>query len=82
MNGLERSLAIELASEGYDVWLTNNRGTYQSNEHLKYTVKDKEYWNFTFHDFAMHDVPANVHYIREKTGHDQVIYIGHSQGTT
>lgn len=31
---------------------------------------------------GLYDVPANLGYILNKTGFDQVIYVGHSQGTT
>lgn len=29
-----------------------------------------------------HDAPAQINYVRDKTGVDQVTYIGHSQGTS
>jgi lysosomal acid lipase/cholesteryl ester hydrolase len=31
---------------------------------------------------AKYDVPANVDYILDETDHEQIIYVGHSQGTS
>jgi len=75
-------LAFELVDAGYDVWSTNNRGTVFSNMHTKLTTDDPEFWDFTFDEMAKFDVPANLNYILSQTGADQVIYIGHSQGTS
>ncbi len=33
-------LSLELVDKGYDIWVTNSRGTAFSNEHVNYTVKD------------------------------------------
>ena len=56
-------LSLELCDKGYDIWLTNSRGTAYSNEHITYTVKDKEFWDFSFHEMGRFDVPANLNYI-------------------
>ena len=80
-NEASKSLALQLADEGYDVWVTNSRGTALSSEHVKYRDTDPEFWDFSVHDMAMYDVPANLAYIKEKSGAEQIIYIGHSQGT-
>ncbi|CDW75296.1 lipase member k [Stylonychia lemnae] len=81
-NKKEKSLAFQLSDQGYDVWMTNSRGTVPSNKHMKYTIKDHQFWDFTVHEMALYDVPANLKYILDKTKATQVIYIGHSQGTT
>jgi lysosomal acid lipase/cholesteryl ester hydrolase len=81
----QNCLPILLASEGYDVWLTNSRGNMFSFEHLnpKYDWSDYSslYWNFTFHEMAVYDLPANVEYIKNITRTTNLSYIGHSQGT-
>ncbi|CDW91414.1 carboxylic ester hydrolase [Stylonychia lemnae] len=81
-NNVNIDLSFQLADLGYDVWLTNSRGTVYSNQHRKFTTSDSNFWEFTLHEMGQYDVPANLNYIMEKTGFDQVIYIGHSQGTT
>jgi lysosomal acid lipase/cholesteryl ester hydrolase len=78
-------LPIMLAKEGYDVWLTNSRGNIFSKEHIdpEYDSSSfrSKYWNFTFHEMAMFDLPAFTEYIKNHTLHDKLRYVGHSQGT-
>jgi len=82
INEKNESLAYILASLGYDVWLTNNRGSRYSHEHKDMTASDDEYWQFSFDEMAAYDLPANVNYIKNVTSADKVIFIAHSQGTT
>lgn len=37
---------------------------------------------FRFHEKGVYDLPAFIDYIKNFTGHDQIYYIGHSEGTT
>ena len=39
--------AFVLASQGYDVWLGNNRGTRYANNHTTLDTKSAEYWRFS-----------------------------------
>ena len=84
LNDPSHSLAYILADLGYDVWLTNNRGTRFSREDKIYINKmeNPKFWDFSFDDMAEFDIPANFECIQNITGAKQVIYIGHSQGTT
>lgn len=84
LNDPHRSLAFILADMGYDVWMTNNRGTRYSREHKVYINKmdNWRYWDFSFDEMAQYDIPANFEYIKNVTKAKQIIYIGHSQGTT
>lgn len=77
-------LAISLAKAGYDVWLGNNRGTIFSNEHekLDWAVDEEEYWDFSFPELGMFDLPAMVETVVEETNGRKVRYIGTSLGTT
>ncbi|KAN0034469.1 hypothetical protein ACTFIV_000982 [Dictyostelium citrinum] len=77
-----QSLGFILADEGYDVWISNVRGTIYSNKHLNYTIDDVEYWNFSFDEMGQFDLPCIVDYVINVTGNSKVNYIGHSQGTT
>ena len=75
--------AFKLANDGYDVWLGNNRGTTYSRKHIKYDAhRDRDYWDFSFAEQGLFDAPAQIDYIREKTGQEKVTYVGHSNGTT
>jgi lysosomal acid lipase/cholesteryl ester hydrolase len=69
----DESLALILASKGYDVWMPNSRGN---------TYSPPKHWQFSFDDMAQYDLPATVHYITTHTNYSHVNYIGHSQGTT
>ncbi|CDW75411.1 lysosomal acid lipase cholesteryl ester hydrolase-like [Stylonychia lemnae] len=75
-------LSLQLVDQGYDVWSTNSRGTVYSNEHVNLTVNDKAYWDFSYHEMGKYDLPANLNYILNTTNQSQVVYFGHSQGTT
>ena len=79
------SLVFLLVNNGFDVWLTNTRGNAVSFEHenpKEYDSSkiDSKYWNFSFHEMAVYDLPANVNYIKQKTGYEKIDYICHSQG--
>lgn len=68
----------------FDVWLTNNRGTIFSYEHLNKgkdsASMNSEYWDFTFHEMATYDVISNIEYIRQTTSNEKISYVCHSQG--
>lgn len=76
------NLAFNLFLTGYDVWLANSRGNKYSNRHVTLTPKDKAFWNFTFDQMGLIDLPSVVDYICNKTGQPTLGYVGFSQGTT
>ncbi|XP_054263960.1 lipase 3-like isoform X2 [Macrosteles quadrilineatus] len=78
----KRSLAYSLYVEGYDVWIGNARGTQFSQHHRKHLTNTKEFWDFSFHEMGIKDVPAVLQFIRARTGKSKIHYIGHSMGTT
>lgn len=45
-------LALLLAGKGFDIWITNSRGSVYSNEHIEYSVKDSKYWDFSVHEMG------------------------------
>ena len=83
----EDQLPKRLSDAGYDVWMTNSRGNFNSFEHTnprEYSVfsMSSPYWNFSFDHMAEFDVKANIEYILKESERSKLAYIGHSQGTT
>ncbi|KAJ9575526.1 hypothetical protein L9F63_007596 [Diploptera punctata] len=81
-NGPNKSLAYILSDLGYDVWLGNARGNTYSRGHVSLSISDPKYWNFSFHEMGIYDLPAAIDFVLNVTGHKTLFYIGHSMGTT
>lgn len=89
LSGPEKGIGFILADLGYDVWLSNLRGNTYSRHHTQMSNNDKEFWDFSFHEMAIFDIPAEIDFIyehRKRTMGDvsdsDLIYVGHSMGTT
>nr|XP_023023043.1 lipase member J-like isoform X3 [Leptinotarsa decemlineata] len=77
------SLAFVLSRNGYDVWLPTIRGGVKSDQHTTLSTSDPNYWDYSFHEMAVYDMPAVIEYISKITRHrKKIIYIGHSMGAT
>ncbi|XP_063826001.1 lipase 1-like [Ostrinia nubilalis] len=78
------SLAIKLARKGYDVWAINSRGTTLSKRHLflDANTQKREFFNYTFYEQGIYDMPPTIDYILEETKQKSLLAIGHSIGTT
>ncbi|KAK3922415.1 Lipase 1 [Frankliniella fusca] len=76
--GLSR---FRLYDAGYDVWMSNVRGSIYSPDHIRLTTDDPEYWKFSFHEHALYDHPACIDMILAKTVYRQLLYIGYSMGS-
>ncbi|KAL2426464.1 putative lipase C16A3.12c [Exophiala dermatitidis] len=77
----ERCLPFVLASQGYDVWLGNNRGNKYSKKSTRSSPTSPEFWNFSIDEFAFHDIPNTIDYVLNTTSQTSLSYIGFSQGT-
>jgi len=82
MNDEDKSLAFEMANQGYDIWLPNNRGNKYSTQHKTMSKYQKAFWDFSFQEMGEKDIPSCVKYILEVTGQEKVTMAGHSQGNT
>ncbi|XP_069676693.1 lipase 3-like [Periplaneta americana] len=80
LNGQEKSLGFILADAGYDVWLTNIRGNRHSRKHVTLPINSAQFWNFSWHEMGMYDMPATIDYILATTGENRLSYISHSMG--
>uniref|UniRef100_A0A8D8TGD5 Lipase 1 n=2 Tax=Cacopsylla melanoneura TaxID=428564 RepID=A0A8D8TGD5_9HEMI len=78
----KEDLAIILHEQGYDVWLTNTRGNCYSKQHQYLNIKEEPYWDFSYHEHGLYDMPASIDHILAVTGRRSLSYIGHSMGTT
>ncbi|XP_072936733.1 lipase 3-like [Epargyreus clarus] len=81
--GPEYSIAYNLADAGYDVWMGNARGTRNSRQHVSLNPdRNKSFFDFTFEEIALDDLPSMFDYMLAHTGQQKFHYIGHSQGGT
>lgn len=82
IQGQQKSLPYLLAKEGHDIWLGNNRGNTYSMKHKIYDVDSIKFWDFSFHELGVYDLPAMIDYVLIATNQTKLIFVGHSQGTT
>ncbi|KAG6802763.1 lipase 3 [Apis mellifera caucasica] len=80
--GSGKGLGFLLADLGYDVWMMNARGNRYARKHLDMNVSDKNYWNFSWHEIGVYDIPATIDHILETTNEEKIFIISHSQGGT
>lgn len=81
-NDEDKAIAQILANAGFDVWLGNTRGNKFSRRHKTLDIHNKEFWEFSFQQMGEYDVPGNLQYISSVTNRKDIVYIGHSQGTS
>jgi lysosomal acid lipase/cholesteryl ester hydrolase len=69
-----------LSNAGYDVWMGNSRGNTYSKAHVNFTASSSKFWEFSWHEMGVYDLPTTINYIINATGQKQIHYVGHSQG--
>ncbi|XP_070157111.1 lipase 3-like [Polyergus mexicanus] len=80
--GKGKALAYLLADQGYDVWLGNFRGNTYSRAHISLSPFESKFWDFSFNEIGIYDLPAMITFITNMTLQPLHTYIGHSMGTT
>ncbi|CAN0924651.1 Triacylglycerol lipase 2 [Linum grandiflorum] len=80
MNSPEHNLPMILVEQGFDVWISNLRGTKYSRSHKSLRPNQREFWNWSWDELATFDLPAIVDHIYKVTG-QKIHYVGHSMGT-
>ncbi|XP_033217072.1 lipase 3-like isoform X2 [Belonocnema kinseyi] len=80
--GPSNGLGYLLADAGYDVWMGNSRGNTYSKGHVNLSTSDIKFWDFSWHEMGVFDLPATIDYILKITGKEKIFYTGHSQGCT
>lgn len=80
--GRNTSSAYKFADAGYDVWIGNARGNTYSRQHMTINPDDPKFWDFSWHEVGIYDLPATIDYILEHTNQTKISYVGHSQGVT
>ncbi|XP_035701482.1 putative lysosomal acid lipase/cholesteryl ester hydrolase isoform X4 [Folsomia candida] len=74
------SLSYLLVEQGFDCWIPTLRGS--SMKHVSLSVKSKKFWDFSFHEMGVYDLPAIINYVLDLTGNANLSYVGHSMGFT
>lgn len=64
------------------MWFGNVRGNMYSRNHTTLSPDDRRFWWWTFDEMAAFDLPAMVQQVLSTSGAQQLIYVGHSLGTT
>ncbi|XP_019457675.1 PREDICTED: triacylglycerol lipase 2-like [Lupinus angustifolius] len=80
VNAPKQNLPFILADNGYDVWISNTRGTTFTRRHVSLDPSNREFWNWTWDELVAHDLPALFDYVSKET-RQKINYIGHSHGT-
>ena len=71
------SFAKYLHSHGWDVWVLELRGAGRSSKPKPW---NRLRYNWNLDDYILHDVPAAIRFVQERSGRDQVHWMGHSLG--
>ncbi|XP_067204979.1 gastric triacylglycerol lipase-like [Linepithema humile] len=82
VSGRDKALGFILADQGYDVWLGNSRGNTYSRAHIFLSPSDSKFWDFSFDEMGIYDLPATILHIMSVTSQPLHTYVGYSMSTT
>jgi len=82
LEGTEKGLGFLLAENGYDVWMGNYRGNSYSRNHLTLDPDEYDFWRFSWDQLGSIDLPEMLEYVMSHTQQEEILYVGHSMGTT
>ncbi|KAM3761191.1 hypothetical protein ACB098_01G249300 [Castanea mollissima] len=80
LNSPEQNLPLILADNGFDVWISNTRGTRLSRRHVSLDPSQPAFWNWSWDELVSFELPALFDYVYGQTG-QKIDYVGHSLGT-
>ncbi|MCA9772331.1 MAG: alpha/beta fold hydrolase [Myxococcales bacterium] len=80
--------ARDLSFFGADLHILELRGHGKSSRSLQFRRHNREgkalpadiAWGWDVDSYFLHDVPAALRAVKERTGHERILYIGHSMG--
>ena len=72
---------LQMAENGFPVWMINQRGTDYSRKHTKLKVESKEFWDLDISDLWK-DIEGNIEIVKAFSGFDDVYYVGYSGATS
>jgi len=81
-NTPDKGFGYLMADAGYDVWLGNFRGNTYSRRHTTLDPKDIKFWEFSWDEMALVDLPTMLDYVLESTEQENLKLVGFSMGTT
>eukprot|EP00727_Mastigamoeba_balamuthi_P002719 m51a1_g12444 hypothetical protein (570) ;mRNA; f:850722-861126 len=81
-NSRESALPFLLSDAGYDVYIANLRGTANATGHERLGAEDPRYWDWSFAEKGLYDVPALVDLALRVSRKSSLVLVGHSQGTS
>ena len=64
--------------------MLNNRGNRYSRNHTYWDPQRDavKFWNFSWHENGLYDLPVTIDYILESTNRTKLLYVGNSMGCT
>ncbi|XXG50270.1 hypothetical protein AAC387_Pa02g4312 [Persea americana] len=74
------SLGYILANSGFDVWITNTRGTRWRLKHQSFDPTKPSYWDWSWDELVQYELPAIVGFVHSQTG-QKMHFVGYSLGT-